>query len=302
MLETYERFFIPAVKIVTPVATMENLDGQGLTMEWEVLRDNASDADMGSIRIYNLGPATAQGIHEAWRRRRPSGSFKLEISAGWDGVPKLLMSGDVWEMKPAVRDGADVITQFEIGDGIDSLRDQMVGATFAKADLATVIEFLVTLDIKAQDIGGGGLGLSYPAESKALVTQAALRTPVSRFRNLAAGLNTRARVTELMSTLGLEWRVQNGAFIAMRGRIVNRPGPILRPRNGLISYEVRNDGGISVTALANPDVEPGIQMQVQDDLEVPFGEIAYRVEAVGFSGSTKGESIMAIEAAKAVLV
>ena len=144
--------------------------------------------------------------------------------------------------------------------------------------------------------------MTYTAESRALFATAASATPFSRFRNIPAGLSTREHIATLMATIGLTWRVQNGAFIAMRNGAIKRPGPILRPGTGLINYQVRNDGGITLQALTDAEVEPGIQLQVQDDERKPFGALLYRVERVRFFGSTRAESIMEIEAAKAVLV
>jgi hypothetical protein len=131
------------------------------------------------------------------------------------------------------------------------------------------------------------------------VDAAAAATPLPTLRTITKGLNVRKRLKELMETLGLDWRVHNGAFIAMRaGSILGRPPVILRPGNGLIKYSKRDDGGINLEALANADVEPGLQIQVQDNDGKPFGEISYRVQKVMFVGSTSGESLMSVEGAK----
>ena len=84
----------------------------------------------------------------------------------------------------------------------------------------------------------------------------------------------------------------------MRGGVINKPGPILRPSTGLINYAPRNDGGIVLRSLAVPETEPGIQIQVQDDRGKPFAEPVYRVERVNFNGTTDEDSIMEVEAAK----
>lgn len=297
----FSRFFIPAVRFRAFAIEVQNLDGQGLRMEWEVTRDNTQTPDEGVIRIFNLAPVVSGTIYEMWEARAALLAFKSEIEIGWDGTPQQLMIGDTWDITPQERTTTDVITTLKFGDGAQALRDQVVGQTFNGANITWLVQRLVTFPPRKADAGLGGLGLLYPAESKTLVEAAAAVTPTKVLRRLVKGRNTRATVSSLMEIIGLEWRIHNGAFVAMRGGVINRPGPILRPSTGLLGYSKRNDGGILVEALANPDVEPGIQIQVQDDLEKPFGALVYRVEKVRFRGTTAGESLMSIEAAQGFL-
>ena len=81
---------------------------------------------------------------------------------------------------------------------------------------------------------------------------------------------------------------------------MNRPGEVLRPGNGLISFERRSDSGISLTGLANPRIVPGLQIQVQDDAGEPFAEPLYRVESVDFRGDSDGQSLMQVEGRRSI--
>jgi hypothetical protein len=298
MTTDFTRFFIPAVSLRVPPAELFNLDGQGIYMEWEINRDNTSNADEGTVRVHNLSPALSGQIFEAWQNLFPSVGFLATFSIGWDGVARKVIVGDVWDIIENERTTTDDVMVFRIGDGNNALRDESSSKMMNGTGIDTALRFLITLPPDSTDIAGGGLGLEYPAESRALVVQAASRLPIQRWRNVPTGMNTRQNVNFLMETIGLEWRVHNCQFIAMRGGVVNRPGPILRPNNGLIRYEKRNDGGIDFEALANPDVEPGLQVQVQDNLEQPFGAVVYRTERIQFRGNSRGDSLMFGEAAK----
>lgn len=302
MVANFLQFFIPAVRFQALTFIEQNLDGQGIYMEWEASRDNTSTPDEGEVRLYNLRPQIALTIHELLQTRIPIQGFPCTLSIGWQGVASELMKGDLYDYTPSKRTPTDVISIFRFGDGLKNIRDATVGRTFAGVRIDEALNYLVQLPPSSTDAGSGGLGLFYPAESRALIIAAAAATPLLTLRNIVQGLNTRDAITLLMSTIGLQWRVHNGAFIAMRDAIIFRPGPILRPANGLLEYEKRNDGGIFVEALANPDVEPGIQIVVQDDLGKPVGELLYRVEKVSFRGNTSGESVMSIDAAKSVTV
>jgi hypothetical protein len=309
----FQRFFIPAVKVIVPLFTgtpiaISNLDGSGLRIEWDLARDNTSTPDEGEVRIYNLSPTLRGTIYESWKvlqTRQVSGvgsGMELDLSIGFDKIAKRVFLGDVWDFVPEERTPTDVISIFRLGDGNRAQRDQATSRAFVAVSIADVLDYFIRLPPSAPDAGGGGLGLIYPPEARALIKAEAAKLPkaLQSWPNVPDGLNTRELIDLVMETLGLEWRVHNGEFIAMRGGIINRPGSgiDLRPGTGLISYTPRNDGGVSLTALAVPEAEPGIQVVVTNDLGKPFAEPFYRVERVSFNGSTDGDSLMSMDAAK----
>ncbi len=302
MVAAFKRFFIPAVKLNTAQGIVSNLDGNGLRFTWEIERDNTNAADKGRISIFNLSSAFRGVLFEAWRALSAASGYLVEFGIGWDGVPQTVIRGDVWRLTPNRRTPTDVETVIEIGDGQKNLRDQTVGRSFSNVRISIVLEYLVALPPATADAGGGGLGLIYPPESKALVAQATSELPIQTWGNIPAGANTREAIDLIMSTLGLTWRIHNGAFVVLRGGLSNKPPPLIRPGTGLISYEVRDDGGIDFTALSNPDVEPGTQVLVQDDNGRPFAEPAYRVDRAVYRGDTDGESVMTVNASKALLI
>ncbi len=303
MVAAFKRFFVPAVSIGTPNGIITNLDSSGVRIEWEIVRDNTNRPDQGQITVYNLSPTFTAVLFETWQAVSRGVGYTITFSIGWDRVPQVVFVGDVWELIPDQRTPSDVLTIFKLGDGNKTLRDQAVGRSFSNVKIDIVLDWLVSLPPAPTDAGGGGLGLIYPPESKAVVAAASAELPVQTWGNIPAYANTRDAINIIMDTLGLEWRVHNNQFIVMRGGVINRPNPpLIRPGTGLISYEKRNDGGIQFEALANPEVEPGIQLFVQDDFGKPFGEPVYRCESVAFRGSTDEDSLMAVEGAKTVLV
>jgi hypothetical protein len=194
------------------------------------------------------------------------------------------------------------MTILSIGDGNKTLRDQAVGRSFVNVNIVNVLDYLVALPPAGNDVGGGGLGLILTPESKAVILAAASELPIQTWGNITKGANTREAVDVIMATLGLEWRVYNGEFVAMRGGTINRPGAILQPNSGLITYTERDDGGVSLVSLANPRIEPGLQVFVKDNLGRNLAEPVYRVESVHFFGDTEGESLMEIEAKRVVVL
>ena len=162
--------------------------------------------------------------------------------------------------------------------------------------------FLITAPVNTGDIGGGGLGLKLRTADKIFLEQQAFKLSLQQISNSPAFASTKQAADWLMATLGLEWRVQNGFFIPMQGGINNDPAIELSPNSGLIGYAKRDDGGITLTALAIPEVQPGLRIVVRDEKGLNVDAPLYRVDTVSFTGSTQGESIMAIEAERARLV
>lgn len=302
-----QHLFIPAVQFEAagPIV-ISNLDGNGLRFEWTIRRDNTSKPDEGEVSIYNLSPTLSGAMFEAWQLANAAGlgvGYLVFFSIGWDRLPKRVFLGDCWDMVPQDRSQqTDVVTTFRLGENNRPNRDQVVARVTHGGDIVTLIIALAKIVPAADDIGGGGLGLLVSPESVALMRAEAQKLSIRVFGNLPAGANTRDAIDIYMATLGLEWRVHNGEFVVMRGGAINKKPQSIRPKNGLINYSKRNDGGAHILALANPEIEPGLQIQVTDDLGRPFGELAYRVEEVTFLGDTDSDSIMEISAAKARVI
>ena len=309
MALAFQRFFIPAVRIVIPTLTpvplvIENLDGQGIRVMWSIERDNTNKPDQGTITIYNLSPTLSGAIFQTWQvlqTRSGSGvqGMELDLSIGYDKLPSRVFLGSVWDMVAADRQEAnEVRTIFQLGDGNDSIRDQTLGRDYHKVEIAILVRFLV----EGLTNDGGGLGLIFPPESAALIETAQREVPNPAFANIPNGYNTREVLDVALATLGLTWRVHNREFIVLRGGFIDRPGPVLRPGNGLIDYTPRNDGGIDAVSLARADMQPGSQFFVQDDNGKAFAEPFYRATRVGFEGDTRGNSTMSVTGAKGLPV
>ncbi len=299
-MAAFDQFLIPAVQLDTAQGTIANLDGSGLRIEWSIMRDNTPNPDQAEVAIYNLAPVLAGSIAEAWRALAPASGYLVTFGIGWERIAKTVIVGDVWDLIPDERTPTDRILRLKIGDGNTANRDSVSANTYKDITVVRAVELIATLKAGSpNEPNSGGLGLKFPEESRAVVSDAAKAVAVKKI-TIAGAYNARELMDEFMDTLGLEWRVTNGQFIALRGGVINRPGPIVKPSTGLIAYTTRNDGGIDFTALADPEVEPGIQVQVVDDNGEPFGAVVYRVDRVTFSGNTDGESIMAVSASKGV--
>lgn len=297
MVANYQEFMVPAVALDTSVTgRIANLDGDGLLFEWDIFRSRTSEPDTGTVSIYNLAPAVSGAIQEAYNVFRDSTGFEVIFSLGWQRLPKKLMVADVWRYTPALRDQVDVMTVFELGDGIRGTQDAQVGYNLAGTTVGAFLKFVIQAPVDGGDIGGGGLGLILSPDSAAIIDAASTRANLGAVSSLPVLQSTKQAVDLLMATLGLEWRIHNGEFKPLLAGTINDPPYILRPNTGLVDYTKRDDGGASVTALAIPEVQPGLQILLQDNFGRNLDAPVYRVDSVRFTGSSRGESLMFIEA------
>lgn len=303
----FTEYFIPAVTLSwyvagapAPTFVLPDLDGTGLRVQWQLELSRTSNADQASVSIFNLSKAIRDSLYEGWKAA--SGDFRtameLGIALGWAGVATPLFKGQVWRFVPAETTMTEVITRIEAGDGGVTLRDatNTLGSTFATQTLGLVITYLV------QTI----LAVEIDPASLTLITQRAAELPVASWDNYVLTGDPQDRLDELVDTLGLEWKILNGRFVVMDKGILGvtdlPTAPLLGPASGLLSWAPTDDGGVELTALADPRVIPGRQIAVIDEFGKPIDSQRHRVETVTFTGDNYAESVMRVRARKAVLV
>jgi len=292
----FTEFLQPSAMLVllTPPPIV-NTDGLGIRMSWNVHRTRSTNADQATITLTNLSYATRRAMHESWKYFSQVFGYTIELSIGWGGLMERVFVGDAWKMIPEERTGEDVITTFETGDGNKQIRDATVGQNFANVSIDVILKYLVTTVLK----------VPLDPASEALILARAALLPIMLWNNYVLQGDPQDRLDELIETLGLEWKIYNGVFIAMEKGNAATASPIAFPLNvktGLLDWWEENDGNIGVLALANPNVKPGHRISVIDSFGVPVGSPAHRVESITFTGSTDGDSVMEISARKSVLL
>ena len=291
----FVQFFQVSTLLVLPPVTLANLDGTGLKVEWSIERTRSSSPDQGTITIYNLSMATRKAVHELWKASEPLLGYTVQFSIGWEGLAELVFVGNCWRMVPEQRVGEDVLTILEVGDGNKQVRDATVGQSFAKGAINTMITYLVTSVLK----------MPFDPASKALILDKAAELPIQNWNNYVLNGDPQDRLDELIDTLNLEWKPFQGRFIVTeKGNFATAAtaAPLLSAATGLMEWSQEDDGGVYLTALANPNVKPGTQVQVRDSFGMSIGAPAHRVAKVSFHGASDGESVMEIVGRRSVLL
>lgn len=302
-LVTFREYYLPETTIFflvagSPVYAELGVAGDGVRVEWQIDMTRSSNADMATLRVFNLHPATRKALYEAWKLGATrETALNVAFLLGWDGDATTIFVGQIWKFLPEVHTGTDIVTHVEAGDGAITLRDAVntLGSSFAKGTLGLVVQYLVSQVLR----------VPIDPVSLTLIQERAAALPVQSWDNYVVNGDAQDRLDELMDTLDLEWKIFRGQFIALQRGIrgvTDRPtAPVIAPNTGLMSWAEEEDEGVSLTALANPKVLPGVQVALLDQFGVAIGAPRHRVESVKFYGNLYGESLMDVVARKAVL-
>jgi hypothetical protein len=284
--------------------TISNLNGEGLKITWNILRTRSSHTDYGECTITNMSPAFRGVLYETWQRFSATlTGFRVGVHIGWGGKVNLVMMGDCWDFMPARREGEDVVSVFKFGDGQKPVKEATTDTPKVYTyEAGASIGLWLTISDMFHQLGG----LRIDPAMQAVFTAAVQRTPIAASGSWALQGELVDNINDLLDTFGLEWKVYNGQVIFLqRGITASSQGTlaaVLEADSGLISYEVMDDSGINVTALAQPSIIPGTQFTVRDAFGKTIGAPGFRVETIGFVGSTDGDSIMNIVGRRSVAV
>lgn len=296
---TFPRYFNPCAT-VRVAGQFWRSDGPGdLAIAWQIRRDNTLNPDQGTITIHNPSSKRAREVVELWRSlRKGFAGLKAEIRIGWDGIFARAAFADVI-LARYYRDPIGQRLVIQIGDGELSF-GRVTPRFYSGQTIALLIEQLVRLPAQSDGAKTGGLGLEYPAASRSVVAAASGSAKVT---TIPPHVSTAETLRNLLSMIGCEGRVHDGQFIVTRGKQLNTPGMVFRPRNGRSAFASREDGGCDMVTLGDPQMQPGLQFQVVTDEGRDVAAPYYRCESVEFTGNTyEARSEMRVLGALGVLL
>jgi hypothetical protein len=283
---------------------IQNLDGRGLWIGWDIMRTRSSKTDYGEVMIKNLSPAFRGRLYETWQtyNATPTG-FRMGVYIGWGGKVDLVMMGECWEMVPDKRQGEDVLTIMRFGEGQKPIKE---------ATLDTPKQYTYSagnaqgLWLTIQDMFFNLGGLRVDPAMLPIFTAAVARTPLAASGSWSLDGELIDNINATLDTFGLEWKVYNGLVIFMDRGITassqDAQAVVLEPSSGLLDWTAMDDGGVACVALAQPSMRPGLQIIVRDAFGRPVGAPGFRVETAQFVGQTDGDSIMNLTARRSVPV
>lgn len=271
---------------------VENLDGDGLYMQWSVERQLGTNANQGSLEIYNLG-TLQQGLIQSIVKASQGFSAigNVELSIGWDGLTFSLMKAQIWKLQAKVYRDPDVVTILEFGDGVQSNRDSTTLPT-------NVAQIFVTdlLSLLASRFNPPRLLDVDQVTAAVASSPRGLRT-IGSFD--PTGKSAKESFDDIVSGLGPDYTWgygPNGLIVVYnRGQLsiaAGTPPELISPDTGLLDATEEDNGSVTLSALANPSVREGVPVAITDRFRKQVGQPVMRVESAIFTGNTRGDSVM----------
>lgn len=249
------------------------LDLRDLDVAFEIERTLKPEPNTCSLKLYNLN-----GDHRS--QVESLATVPVIVEAGYrDAGTTVLFHGDLRNVQ-TTREGPDLITSLESGDGEQGRRQSRVNRSFSSN---TSVEAVLRELARAMQVG---IGNAIEA-----IRAVALETGPALFRErvvLSGGVA--AELEQLLRSCGLEYSIQGGALqVLRRGQPLVGAAVLLSPSTGLIDSPVkelddRRRPIVTARCLIVPDLYPGRLVRIES--ERINGQ--FRVEAASYKGDTAG--------------
>lgn len=247
-----------------------------LRITFDINKTAKKNPNTGNIRVWNLTEST--------RKQIEGSDTRVVLYAGYsdDTGPMLMFQGGVTYAWTKI-EGPDIITEFELGDGTQEMRDTTISVGYDR----NIKSNQVLNDISKQM----DLPLTLPSNA-----------PEREWHN---GLSYYGPATGLLDKVtqgtGLEWSVQNGNLqVIQQGMVTTRQGIELALDSGLIYSPERvkkakqsakkkasakqEYDGWRIKSLLMPMLNPGDRIK----LTSRFVEGIFRIQEIKHSGDTHG--------------
>jgi hypothetical protein len=163
--------------------------------------------------------------------------LQVLLQAGYGQTLETIFQGDVKRVL-SHREGSEIITDFEAGDGENSFTNSTVNKSFSPG-----ISFESVITYVASSFG-------IPAKVQGVQTE-------SYLNGVTLSGSAKDSMTELTKKQGLLWYIQNGTLIVLKdGEGTGEQAVRLAADTGLIGSPKKKDKGIEITCLLNPKIQP----------------------------------------------
>jgi hypothetical protein len=285
--------------------TVNNLDDDGLRVQFVFERSNRGTPDRGTLRIFNLPEKTrramkgdleaqlrarrdiqSQTVDDVERARRlktVADAYRVSVFAGYGGRNlELVFRGDMIDMTPEIRRaGVDTITEVKLGDTLLALRDGYLNQAFGTgATIENVIRGAAAAS--ALDLGSSG---------EAFIAAVAPNAVLTKTQN---GILARGRVgdtlTDYIDFFGAQWWVRDGKLeIVPQGGTLPDYAIVLRQGRDLLSYtEGSAYEDATGRALMVPGIAPGRGLILEDNGGRRLDRLGFRVNTTRVRGDSGG--------------
>lgn len=236
----------------------------GLRTVFDIDKTSQSSSNKAKIEIHNLSASSRQQFQKG---------TQLWLQAGYKGLMKTLYVGDA---NPngvrSKREGADIVTSFECGNFEKNLVyshfDKSYPAGVAFSQIVSELALAIGADI------GVIIGMPMATSNMGFTATGSIKD----------SLDT------LLKPQNMEWHIDNNTInIYPKGQHLGETAILVSndPKNptGLIGVPSNGDGFVEFISLLNPDIAPGVAVQLVSETINGF----FKIRRAHYEGDTHGE-------------
>jgi hypothetical protein len=191
------------------------LEITNLKIQFEIEKTAKKNPNTNKIRVWNLRKETRAQLE------KPDTRCLLYAGYAEEAGPLLIFQGGVTYAWTKF-DGPDVVTEFEVGDGTQEIRDSMVSMGYGKG----VKSGQILKDVSEKM----GLPLTLPSNAPER----------SWINGLSYFGSARTLLDKVTKATNLEWSVQNGNLqVLEKGMVTTRQGVEIALDSGMVGYPER---------------------------------------------------------------
>lgn len=250
--------------------TIGTIEIKDLRFAFSITATLKPQPNKATIQVFNLNPDHRSQIEQL-------GTVPVRLDAGYKDGTQTLFLGDL-RTCPSMRDGADVVTVVESGDGAKAVQKSRVAISVAKGTNTDKVlrDVATAIGVSAGNLNDAvtKIKTSFPGSGSIFPTGTVLMGSAAR------------EMTNICKSLNLEWSIQQGKLqILERGKALAGEAVLLSKYTGMIDAPtVDNKGVLSVSSLLNPEIFPGRLLVLEGDRL--HGQ--YRIEECEYKGDTRG--------------
>lgn len=241
----------------------------GLKCVFSVKKNLKGTPNTVNLKIWNLSEVTRKAIQAL-------PTCTVQIDAGYLDQVSTIFLGDVRTHSTTIENDTDWVTEMAAGDGEKAIQHARVSVSLRKG--SSIQQVLTTLV--------AALGVD-PGNTAQAVAQLAPYGSMFTMGTVLSGSASR-EMTRVLSSVGMNWSVQNGKLQILKIAAVVAGGALLlTPQSGLIgSPSIDKDGFLNCKVLMIPDTFPGRLCIIQSANVT--GQ--FRIEETEHTGDTHSET------------
>ena len=226
----------------------------------------------GSLKIFNVGEKTRKVLQR-------TGNLVL-VKAGYQGNNFQVLSGSVLKA-PTVREGTEIVTTVDIGDGAYALADAYVSQVYPAGtpDILILQDAITSLQEQGVSVG------AYDASS------------IDRRTKRATTISGSAKevISQYASKYGLTWSIQDSQleFLKVGGAVNLTSAVLLSPNTGLLGSPQVEFTNITFNTLLIPSLKIGTLVSIESTITKTLAVIKQMDIELDNYGSAWGYSCQA---------